>query len=381
MRYLLAILILGLIFSSLPQGTAQQADYSLSDSVDTLEASSLDPTLGIGKRTQKIKVGIELSEPFINIEEMEISGISIDLWEDIAEELKVDFEYIVYDDFSKMLTDVGKGEVDISINPLTVTGERLQEMDFTQPFFITNLAIALKKPDDGPVLRFLKNMFSWNFIAAISVLSIIILIFGGLVWLFERKRNTEQFGNNARGLWDSFWWSAVTMTTVGYGDRAPKTTGGRLVAIVWMFAALIIISGYTASIASSLTVNELSLKINSVDDLHKVKIVTVKGSSSETYLQLNKLKYTVVADAKEGMEMIAQKEADALVHDEPIMRYTMNVMNLDDQITLAPAKFFTQYYGFALPKNSPHLASINLALVREIKTMDWRTTLGKYQLD
>lgn len=48
--------------------------------------------------------------------------------------------------------------------------------------------------------RFLKNLWSWNFISALVLLLGVIFIFGVLVWLFERKRNPEEFGGGARGI-------------------------------------------------------------------------------------------------------------------------------------------------------------------------------------
>jgi hypothetical protein len=38
----------------------------------------------------------------------------------------------------------------------------------------------------------------------------------------------------------------VTMTTVGYGDTAPKTVPGRILGLVWMLAALVFVSLFTA---------------------------------------------------------------------------------------------------------------------------------------
>jgi voltage-gated potassium channel len=53
--------------------------------------------------------------------------------------------------------------------------------------------------------------------------------------------------------WDSFWYSIVTITTVGYGDRYPVTVGGRITAMFIMFMGVGII-GALASILSSILV-------------------------------------------------------------------------------------------------------------------------------
>lgn len=57
---------------------------------------------------------------------------------------------------------------------------------------------------------------------------------------------------NVHGLWDSFWWTIVTITTVGYGDIYPVTTGGRILAIFLMLGGIATVSAVTAVIAAHL---------------------------------------------------------------------------------------------------------------------------------
>jgi len=54
---------------------------------------------------------------------------------------------------------------------------------------------------------------------------------------------------------DALWWAATTVTTVGYGDRYPVTTTGRLVAVVLMIVGIAVVSSLTAVIASWLVEN------------------------------------------------------------------------------------------------------------------------------
>ncbi len=52
-------------------------------------------------------------------------------------------------------------------------------------------------------------------------------------------------------MWDAMWWSVVTMTTVGFGDKYPVTGPGRLLAVVVMFMSLFLLSSFTATFASA----------------------------------------------------------------------------------------------------------------------------------
>lgn len=52
------------------------------------------------------------------------------------------------------------------------------------------------------------------------------------------------------GYLDGVWWAIVTASTVGYGDIAPSTFGGRLIAIVLMLAGIGLISTFSASVTT-----------------------------------------------------------------------------------------------------------------------------------
>ena len=79
-----------------------------------------------------------------------------------------------------------------------------------------------------------------------AVLSSVVLnICFGTAFYFAERMVQESLG-----FWDSIWWAMVTMTTVGYGDYAPKTEIGRIVAVFIMFSGIGLIAIVTATISS-----------------------------------------------------------------------------------------------------------------------------------
>jgi voltage-gated potassium channel len=95
------------------------------------------------------------------------------------------------------------------------------------------------------VMRFYERLNLWRAVRLI-VLVAIILVFtaAGLEWIVEPETFTSY------GL--ACWWAVVTVTTVGYGDIVPHSTGGRLVAAVLMLVGLSLIPTLTSVIVSTL---------------------------------------------------------------------------------------------------------------------------------
>jgi voltage-gated potassium channel Kch len=88
-------------------------------------------------------------------------------------------------------------------------------------------------------------------ISLLSVVGAIMLSAALGFYHFEAGRNP-----NVKSVWDSFWWAIVTMTTIGYGDVYPTTTGGRIVAILLMFAGIGTLGVATAAIAAYFVKND-----------------------------------------------------------------------------------------------------------------------------
>jgi voltage-gated potassium channel len=95
----------------------------------------------------------------------------------------------------------------------------------------------------------LRNRNQYTAFITILLTAIVLTVGSVLVLQFESKNPDA----NIQSGWDALWYSIVTITTVGYGDRYPITYGGRITAMFIMFMGVGII-GALASILSSLLV-------------------------------------------------------------------------------------------------------------------------------
>jgi voltage-gated potassium channel len=81
----------------------------------------------------------------------------------------------------------------------------------------------------------------------VAILCILLIIFSSIsVLQFE----SEDPNSNINTAEEALWWSYVTITTVGYGDRFPITTGGRIIGTILMTAGVGLFGTFTAFVSS-----------------------------------------------------------------------------------------------------------------------------------
>jgi voltage-gated potassium channel len=85
-----------------------------------------------------------------------------------------------------------------------------------------------------------------GFFTIAVLFTVVILLFSSIIILeLETAPNS-----NIRTAEDAIWWTYVTMTTVGYGDYYPVTTGGRLLAVVLMTCGIGMFGTFTAYLST-----------------------------------------------------------------------------------------------------------------------------------
>lgn len=324
-----------------------------------------------------LKVAVYDSPPFgMKIGNGTLSGLSVECWIDIAERLGYDYELILTD-MDDLLGGVQEGRYDVAVGAITITPFREDMVDFSYPVNPSGTGIAVSTRHDKHPFWSVWELVLVNLVEMIGGLILLLIFFGIVIWLIEKHKNPEQFNSGLSGIIDGIWWAAVTMTTVGYGDKSPKSKLGRFIAMMWMFTSIILISLFTASTSSILTANKIETSIENREDLRRVRVGAAEHSSGEEYLIRSGIDYMPYPDIEEAMTALQNDDLDAVVSNVPVVRYLINT-KYKRGIRIGARLLAENYMGMALGNDSPLLEEINMELLKKTAEENWKNTITKY---
>jgi polar amino acid transport system substrate-binding protein len=306
-------------------------------------------------------------------------GLSVELWQAVAQQIGVPFEFREFETFERLLDALEKQEIDVI--PSFPVRERFEStMDFSQSYLKSGLSIAI--PAAGIEYRWARifeGIFSKDILKAIGLLVLLSVLAGIIVWSFERRKNSEMFGDGTvGGISHGIWWAMVTMTTVGYGDKAPKTIGGRIVALIWMIFSIIFIASFTANITTSLTITELRGKVRGFNDLYNARVGSVSRSEGFDFLTKQGIAVIPIESIQEGLAGVASKKIDAFVLNDQVLKYLVQ-REFPGRVQVLPGTFDEYFVSIALQDKSPLRKPINKALLKFMKTQNWTELLNRYK--
>lgn len=93
----------------------------------------------------------------------------------------------------------------------------------------------------------IQKMFSNQVVLIGIIISLILFIMMYVIFRTEKDTNSS-----INAFFDAFWYTLVTITTVGYGDITPESVGGRLSAIFLLIGGVAIFGGFSGKFASIL---------------------------------------------------------------------------------------------------------------------------------
>jgi polar amino acid transport system substrate-binding protein len=312
----------------------------------------------------KIKVAIADFPPLIFEEDKKYKGFEIDLWEAIAKINGFDFEYEKHN-FKEIIPLLAEKKVDVGLAGITINEKREKIINFSHATLDSGILISVNKNRNKlNLFKSLKNIIieGHRMITSVALfLLIYIFVFGNLTWFVEK--NVHTFSTNYfPGIFESFWLTIVSMTTVGYGDYVPHTWLGRIIISVVIFGGAIMLSLVVAQVTAFLAVKKIKGEINNSRDLLNKNVVTVEGSTSESILKRVGAKIVTALNIQEAYTKLKKEEVDAVVFDAPAVLY-FEKNDKDNNIEIVGEIFDKQQYGIALQQPDILEEKINQAIL------------------
>ena len=218
---------------------------------------------------------------------------------------------------------------------------------------VSLLTKALKGIQDSTPLIYLSVVFT--------------VIVGALIWLLEHRRNKIFHSNYSQGLWSGFWFSFVTMTTVGYGDKIPKHFLSRIITLAWTYTGILLTAGITAVVFNAIKSN-LDLTGKKVSVLKK----HVEEPLVRSQLRGTKISYCSYNDV---LEAVINKSADAAVIEGNVLSNVMKKKKNNDLLVEREVGLAGVIIYLAVIKN---ISSKHSDLYECLRHYDYRISLDLY---
>ncbi|MDE0160745.1 MAG: glycine betaine/L-proline ABC transporter substrate-binding protein ProX [Acidimicrobiaceae bacterium] len=331
------------------------------------DAVALDDEAGDAAASGTLRVAARPLPPFVIYEDRAYSGFEVELVRLVGAQLGMEVEIHAVDTVAKQIDDIARGAAQVGLGGVAITGAREEVADFSVPVLDSGLTILTTSDDsrglDDRILSFFRAVASSDLPWLLVVFGLAVLVAAHMIWWLERRHNPDFAVPYREGIWDSFYWSVVTMSTVGYGDKVARGTRGRVLALIWIALGTLVFASFTAAIASSLAVSELRSEISGPDDLPGRRVATVVHSAGESYLPSIGVGPVVVDRVDDAYLLLSEGGVEAVVFDAPVLRYHAAREGAGEVSAVGP-DFQRVQYGLILSEHDAELRErVNLALL------------------
>ena len=334
---------------------------------DTTAAS---PGVATGPR---LVAAVHDAPPFaVKQEDGSWDGIAVELWREIGR--REGFEPALREVPEDQLIDaVATGAADVALTA-AATADAEGRVDFTLPYYSAALGVAQQR--GSGVFSVIGRLLSPTFFKILGGLAVLLLLVGLLEWAFERRHESSDFDEGASGAWDGFYWAGVTMTTIGYGDKVPKTTGGRIVALLWMIVAMAVTAAFTAALVSALGLKGGMGSASLPADVRGQTVGVVEGSVAAAFLEAERVDVRPFPSIDAGLEAVRADSLDAFVAAAPVLEHALT--GVGDGLTVSKTWARPQQWAFAVAPGSPLRERLSRAVLEESDGPAWQATLERY---
>lgn len=341
--------------------------------------------LQAGETNTPLRIGIHEKPPYaLKNPDGTWTGLAPGLWKGISDSsgLAIEFVEVPYEN---LIQQVAEGKIDAAAGEIEVTAEAEKLVDFTQPFLTSSLCIAVSQVGwEAAWKSVLKDFFNWTIAKYLLGIFTAMFAISLLLWFVERHHGTGHFHGGLTGIGSALWFAAVTMTTVGYGDKTPATILGRIIAVFWMIFGVVLVSAFTATVTSSMASTQLAASIESISDFNHLSCGALRGSLSAQILKRIGVMTHEYENIPDAFEDLAAGKIEAVVGD----RNTLSYVRREFAGRRPPAhinipSFRLREAFLAIPVHEGHkdYKKINEAMLQFMTTGEWLELLRHWTGD
>ncbi len=267
---------------------------------------------------------------------------------------------------------LAQGQADLAIASTTADGE--DAFDYSAPFVSARLGVA--RPAADRLGDIAGRFFSPTFFKIAAGISALLLLVGVAVWAFERHEEGDDFREGTAGIWDGFWWSGVTMTTIGYGDTVPASVGGRTLALTWMLVSMALTAALTTALVAALGLGEGAASgVRLPDDLEGERVGVVEGSAAAALLREAGLAPRPFPTAAAGLAAIEADSLDAFAGAVPRLQAAQSS---GSTLRIASTGVEFERWALAVGEGSALREPVARAALDRLHSADWPETVRRH---
>lgn len=331
-----------------------------------------DPPL---ETPRAIKVGVLNAEPFaIPDTAMKWTGYAVVMFEASSIHARVVPEFREYASADALIDAVASGEVDAGVGNTLVTSERLERVDFSQPFLDAGLRVMVPSEKTSSFFRVIDGLVEGGHARVLAWCVIGALGLTVAVSLLLRRFDREFTPHLHEGLAESFYHVvsvALTGKTSYKGGVVPPWVG-RVVAAIWLLFGLATVAYLTSMVTSVMTVDVLHRQISGPKDLRGKTIGIVAEIGGDTYCSEQKLDVVRFKTLEAAAQAMMEHQIDAVVGDASILEY-YDLKHPDVKVNVVGELVQRRHFGFAFHRDGTNLREkfdIAILALRENGTLD-----------
>jgi polar amino acid transport system substrate-binding protein len=309
---------------------------------------------------QKTHVILLESPPFVMKTDKGYTGFAVDLWEESARNIGINYDYREAHSLSEMLEAISTGKADVAVTELTISGERMEYMDFTQPWFDAGLQIMMHKPPKNDFYSLVGQLYENGFILSYLLLGVGGLLAALILTLIDRRFDPDFPKEWSKGIAESIYHVASVLTKGSTNHKELFGSIGRVIASLWLLVGVGVVAFITSSVTSVMTVNSMEgrlwriekHRIEDLSDLKSKTVGTLGQSVASMYVAQGGVHGRSFDTMQDMITALVNNQIEAIVADEPSLTY---YVHQNPNLPIAPVGKIIKHekYGFAVKSGSP----------------------------